>query len=148
MAKKLNITYIGGTDWLAPFTKEASKVINLRRLKKVKGFKVPLNRVEVCRACCHIKDDNTFTITLSTHVHDIKKIGVRAKKFLNRKVTHMLYDYAHELAHIPHWKDDINHSPEHFETEAILNLRFARLLKKWKIKDVETRVLPVPGGKK
>lgn len=123
------------THFLKPFIESVSDLVDIERIKKVKGYWVDGNKDERQLAAIHRLGNNKdyyVTIKVKVQKFEILKNG-------NRKFTCHIPDYlanilshlAHELAHVKYWEHDY----KHFRLEAKIMYRFSKVLKLYKIDD-------------
>lgn len=74
--------------------------------------------------------DGKYTIAIK-----IKDYSKKKRKYKNSRLMVILETLAHELAHTKYWE----HNYKHFELTGLISVRFARILKKVKIKDISRR---------
>ena len=140
MNKKIaHIKFSKNVEWLQPFTATLANLIPLKKLTRVKGYRVPLNNQDQVEGCCSTGDNHkSHTITLKIFKHDKKTLGhqkFKAFRHTRSYVSDILETYAHELAHIKHWE----HTPSHWRLQAQIQLRFAALLQRWDVDDIEIK---------
>lgn len=123
--------YNKNVKWLKPFVEAASKYINVKKITKVKGFRIPFSLQELTYATVTINRKNEISI----NVRIFNQLKVKGKnKHKPASIAQILEHLAHELAHLGEWE----HSPAHFELTARIQLEFAKVLRKLKIEDTYT----------
>lgn len=124
-------------EWLRPFFESAGDLVPIERVKSVQSFKVPRGKTEQTDAIIQRYGNNkTFSISIRTHSQEIVSVpdgdGIKAAvRHKRRYISPLLDSLAHELSHIKHW----DHTPAHYELQVKIMLRFAKVLKKLKVKD-------------
>lgn len=119
--------------WVEPFLSSVKDLVPLKQIQSIKGYSVPLN-----------KEMNQYaSITFNVYGRKKFRINIALKNnhvIINKQkpqfLAAFLQYFAHELSHTKHFE----HSPEHFELEAQIMLRFARVLKKSGITDTYKRI--------
>lgn len=121
-------------ECLRPFIECADGLIPVRKIKRIRGFKIPLQFMEAVDGAL-IKDiDSRYIVTLRTYNIRAKRIGKRSFKQTRHQAAYLenlLHTLAHELAHIRHWE----HTPEHFLLMSRIQKRFYKVLKTLNVKD-------------
>lgn len=118
--------------WLEPYMNAVKDLVPIERVKQVRGFKVSVAKEVLTDASIvRFGNNKSFTINMRTHNNHIYA-GTQRYEF----IAETLINFSHELAHIIHWE----HTPEHFKLQARIMLRFAKILKKLKVKDTYKRI--------
>lgn len=134
--------------WLEPFYRAAEDLIPARRLKEVRGYRVPISRWICGDAMCLQKEDNSCVIMLRIKGHR----GRRGKAVAQQRETieNVLMNFAHELAHVAqnygvgpgNW-----HRIEHWELSLRINRRFLRVLRRYGVSNMSARTCKKLGKK-
>lgn len=122
---KINIRVSPDLAWLFPYIARLQKWDMLKKLAKIRSYRVPLGRYERTYGSI-TRHRGKFCISLCTKVQSLDK----SCYLLSDKGT-ILETLAHELAHIIEWE----HTPKHFELTARFCLLFSKVMKKTKIQD-------------
>ena len=115
----------GGTAWMAPFILAAKGLVPITKLRGVEGYKTRGVGQDFTQGCTTLYDNGLYTISLATHIRSA------GDKYTKRNVGMCLEVLSHELSHLK----TLEHTPERWELELQISKRFAKLLKKWGIKD-------------
>ena len=105
--------------------------VPLRNLVAIKGYRLRYKGQDFTHGCTLRDSRGRCVITLATHLN----VNGKANR---RGVYIMLQTLAHELAHLRVWE----HKPDHWLLELQIAAQFAKLLKEWKLKDINCK----PGG--
>ena len=125
-------------EWLRGFIWDARKEVNIDRIFEIKGYSVPIQKVERSWATCSLNEDGKFTITIRTYHQGLESKGGRKKvstEHYERSIEEILTDLAHELAHIPTWNNRKSHDYRHFAIIGKIMVAFSKRLRKLKVKD-------------
>ena len=112
--------------WIEPFVDAVAHLLPMHRLIQIRGYKVRKGVADICWGSITRDDGHKFEINL--------KIFEKKHKYDKHKRSRyemVLQTLAHELAHMVHWE----HTPDHFEFQSKLMLRFSNVLRKEGIKD-------------
>ena len=128
---KHEIKYEKSVLCLKPFVDSVKSLIPFHRIVSIKGYKVRKGLDEKTDGCTWVDDKKrTFVVTLLTYSY------VKSKKEHRPKTLHYILDtLAHELAHTVHWE----HTYKHYELNAKIALKFAKVIKRLGIKDTGRR---------
>ena len=124
--------------WLEPFFQKAKGLVPLHKVHVVKGFVIPLGKIECIDGQMTKYEGGKIVITLRTHnqIQRANQNGTNTSYIHKRRmICDILLTFAHELAHLKEWE----HTPEHWELECKIIRRFISELKRRDIKDVTTR---------
>lgn len=120
------IKYNKDVLWLKPFVEAAKSLIPFRKITNVKGYQVQAGLKELAEGSTLQDDKGRYSINLLTFSYN------RDKREHRRKPMYSTLDtLAHELAHTVHWE----HTDKHYELQARIMLRFAKVIKKMGIID-------------
>jgi hypothetical protein len=127
MHKRSEIYFTPSVKWLEPFIESVSSLIPLERLKRVIGYKVRarLSTTQQAQIIKHLPN-GIIVITLR-----IAKWNHTTNKHEKECIGTILEALAHELSHVLFWE----HTPEHFELQSKIQIKFAKVLKKQGITD-------------
>lgn len=130
--KKYRIKIDEDFEWLWPFFLKAKKLVPIWRVKRIKGYYVPIQGVE--RQSASITPvGKRFKIMLLSYFQRLTKSGKNTFK-VEAWYSHQTGSYyestlnslAHELSHIVHWE----HTADRLILEKRIDLMFSRLAKK------------------
>jgi hypothetical protein len=125
-------------EWLRLFLPCARHYVSLKKIKRICGYKVPLNKAEDGVASCTKQDNGKYTIFLLIRQQEMESRRGRikyTKRHFDRCLNEILNDLAHELAHIPTWSQSGDHTCDRWILEGKLITSFARKAKRLKVKD-------------
>lgn len=108
-------------QWLAPYLTVVPKIVPLRKLKKVYGYKTAQGKRTQTLGMCHRFEKNGH-YAIGVNIGAYKK---------DQSIGTILQTLTHELAHMVHWE----HTPEHAALEATIYKRFAKRAKALGVKD-------------
>ncbi len=121
--------------WIYPYLLSVQDLIDLSKIKEIKGFKIPPNRNELIDGqTIKIPPARKYTITLRTHMQ-LYQSSKTYKSFLKYKRMYLcefLDTLAHEICHTVEW----DHTTKHLDLQLKVMKRFNKVLKKQKIKDI------------
>lgn len=100
-------------EWLRPYINSAGKLVPLKKLYGVRGFKVALDRLEDADGRIATSDFRKFVITVRVDSQAWKHAGkgkFKAVRHSPRTLEDVLFTLAHEMAHIKYWAHTHNHA--------------------------------------
>lgn len=116
------------TKFFLPYVNSVKDLVNLKKLTRIKGFKVSLNKSEqIDGQLTRYLSDNTHVLTIRTHT-------ITNGEYRKRTLEAMLFTLAHELAHLKEW----DHCVEHYALQLKILNRFTKVLKKQNITNTAT----------
>lgn len=132
MARK--IKYGSKVAWMKDYVKAAASTVDLSRLREIKGYQVPLDKLPVSSASI-IKDPGGWcNILIRITKPEYANMGngkFKAIKQLPEDFAFLLDSLAHELAHLEHWE----HTPAHLKLQAQILVKFAEVAERKGVKD-------------
>lgn len=130
--------------FLKPFIEASSSLVDLKRIKAIKAYRVPSHLCERSYASILREGNNkTFTININLWKHVLKGTGKKkyVEKHKRQYLAFILDSLAHELAHVKYW----GHPYGHFQLQVKIMAKFGKILRKMNIQD--TYIL-LPKGEK
>ncbi len=124
------MTYLKGTQWLAPYIKSVNHLIPLQKLVKLQAFKIHLKKETRADGSCNFISRGKYSIAIRLWCRNEKRT-----RHILLYLHDVLYYLAHELAHIKEWE----HTPKHYKLQAKILKRFAEVAQSQGIKDMYTR---------
>lgn len=117
--------------WIKPFVKAAEPLVPINNINRILSYRVVPGKAE-CVDGNNIRHagERKRTITVKSKNQAFDKDG-RFTGYSDVLIAHLLDTLAHELAHLVHWE----HDHKHYKLTARINIKFAAVLKKYKIKD-------------
>lgn len=128
----MEIKYSKNALWLKPYVDSAKNLVDLDKVRSVKGYRVAINKKPQCDGRTtqwYMKRRRIITIRIWEAPADIH---------LRSRYEDILVTLAHELAHIPYW----DHTPDHFKLVGKLMVKFAKILERENILDTSSRFSP------
>lgn len=117
-------------EFIIPFLKEVEHLVPIKKITRIFGYTVPLNKHENTYGSC-ITTGGKFSINLLITLNNYKR-----KKQSYIYLDLFLIALAHELVHTKY--DD--HDDKFFALQSLIQLHFANILKKQKVKDTYIRI--------
>lgn len=118
--------------FLIPYlNKDVGKLVNLKKLKAIKTYTIPLNKFDDSDGAIIRYDTNHYVITLR----------ITKNNYLNQTQSleylyNILEALAHEISHLKHW----NHTPDHYVLTNKIGTLFGKMLKKQGVKDTYMKI--------
>jgi len=122
------IKYSKNVLWLKPFVEATKNLVDLSKIRSIRGYRVPVNRNPAC-------DGVTNYYSEKNHRISIRIWEAPEDKHLRSRYEDILITLGHEISHIVHWE----HNSDHFKLLGQLMVRFARIIKKENIIDTSAR---------
>ena len=152
--------YHKSTAWLAPFIDSVKHLVPVNRISFVKSVKYPLHKREGIEGYCWSRDEGkTYIIGIMIYSQRMesgelfcrdggkKALSLNPVGFTHRMAMNILTDLAHELAHIPYYFEDVDHSINHWKLEQKIATVFGKILQKCPTKDLAKKGPLLIGGK-
>jgi hypothetical protein len=121
--------------FLKPFLKGLGRLVPLRKISIIRGYRVAKRLNELSYASIVRKSKNDYRINLQTQI-----LIDNGKKHCYTTLERILINLAHELAHLKGWGNPDYHRPYHFKLQSKILLHFSKKLSKLKIKDHNIRI--------
>jgi hypothetical protein len=131
----MEITYSKNVLWLRPYVEAVKDIVDLTKIRTIRGYKVPLTRNPTCDGI------TTKFYRKKGHLISIRIWEKDGEKHLRAIYEHIVDTLAHELAHIGEVPYG-SHSPDHYKMKCRIALRFATVMKKEGIEDHSVRFSP------
>lgn len=128
----MEIKYIKNVLWLKPFVDSVKNIVDLSKIRSIRGYRVPVDRNPSC-------DGKTNYYSEKNHRISIRIWEAPEDKHLRSRYEDILVTLAHEIAHTVYW----DHSSDHFKLVGRIMTRFATVIKKENIVDTSDRFSPV-----
>jgi len=119
--------YLKGTGFLEPYVNSAKTVVPLKKLVRLRAYKVPLTKTIQTDGWCNHLGNGKYEISLRLWGRNNR--STRHETIFWEEALHSL---AHELAHLKEW----DHTPEHYELQARIMLKFTRILREQEVPDI------------
>lgn len=113
------------TKFLEPYLHSVRDLVNIKRIIRIKGYKVPIDNAELIDASL------TKYLAAGEYVMAIRTHSNAKSSHKKRSLENILIALAHELAHLKEWE----HSIEHFKLELKILSKFTKVMTKLNIKD-------------
>lgn len=119
--------------WIEPYVISVKNLVPLKQLDGISGYTIPMGKEQHQYAAIWYNKYGRKRY----HIYLALKNNYNIVKIQKPQYLAAFLQYlAHELSHMKHTE----HTPEHFELEAKILLRFARVLKKSGITDTYKRI--------
>jgi hypothetical protein len=124
--------------WLIPFINEVKDLVDFTKIKKIRGYWIPLDKMAQADAWCTRDEDGKYIVSVQIYEKIMKRTGKKTFKFVGYQyqcLAETLNSLAHELAHVRYWEHSINHNMLRLKIE----WRFNEVLRQRRVKDVWQR---------
>jgi len=119
--------FLKNTEFLEPYVKSASRIVNLNKLVSIRAYRVPLSQTAQTDGLCYPLNNGKYKISLRLWAKNERKT-----RHVGIPWADALYFLAHELAHLGEW----GHTPEHYALQARILKAFSRVAKRYDIVDM------------